>query len=498
MNPMNAHRLALWAALLGLLCSAAAPAQTVRIAAAAKGEPFPHVWETAFGSGRAVLTLRESWRRNLDAVRAAAGMEYVRFHAIFHDENGVYSRDKQGTPVYNFNQTDRIYDALLQHGVRPYVELSFMPRQLAAGPVFHPFWYRPIVSPPADYRAWGDLVEAFARHLVARYGIDEVAGWYFEVWNEPNLDFWAGDPKFDTYMRLYEASAAALKRVSPRLRVGGPATAQAAWTGRFLNECAQRNLPADFVSTHVYANDRPVDVFGVDGPVDRRTMLPRALEKVFQEVRRSARPATPIHWSEFNASYMNEPEVTDSSYIGPWLAETIAAARGRTELMSFWTFSDDFEEQGIFQSPFYGGFGLINPLGIPKASFHVFRLLHLLGDEFLPGGESNALVTRRRDGRIVVALWNYAEPGQAGPDRTFTLTGAPAGAALVHRVDPEHSSAFERWKQMGSPRSVSLEQQRELEAVAAPAPPERCSVAGGKLTVTVPAHGLAVVELGVH
>lgn len=487
-----------WPLCLILLLSTASAAQVIKIEAGRQGQPLPHFWEQAFGSGRAVLSLRESYRRNLDAVRAATGFRYVRFHAIFHDENGVFALDESGKPVYNFNQTDRIYDGLLARGVKPYVELSFMPRQMAAIPVFHSFWYKPVVSPPADDGAWGALVENFARHLVRRYGIDEVVDWYFEVWNEPNIDFWAGEPKFETYMQLYGASAAAIKRVSPRLRVGGPATAQAAWTGRFLNECARRQWPVDFVSTHVYANDRPKDVFGAEGPVDRRNMLARAIDKVYQEVRRSAHPSVPIHWSEFNASYMNEPEVTDSAFMGPWLAETIARARGKTDLMSYWTFSDDFEEQGIFKSPFYGGFGLMNPQGIPKAAFHAFRILHLLGEEALPGPEDGALVTRRRDGSIVVALWNYAEPGGTGPERRFILEGAPAGAALVHRVDSRHGSPYDRWKQMGSPRSLSLAQQRELEAVAASPPPERHTLKENTLTVAVPAHGLAVVELGVQ
>lgn len=486
------------AAWLLAWCAAAA-GQTVELGAPGRARPFPHFWEQAFGSGRAALSLRESYRKNLERVREATGFRYVRFHAIFHDENGVFSLDSHGKPVINFNQADRIYDGILDRGARPYVELSFMPQRLSAQPpVFHAFWYRPVVSPPADYAAWEALVEAFARHLAARYGEDEVARWYFEVWNEPNIDFWAGEPKFETYMQLYGAAAAAVKRASPRFRVGGPATAQAAWTGRFLDECARRGLPADFVSTHVYANDRPLDVFGAEGPVDRRTMVARAVDKVWQEVRRSARPETPIHWSEFNASYMNEPEVTDSSYIGPWLAETIARAEGKTELMSYWTFSDDFEEQGVFRSPFYGGFGLINPTGIPKAAFHAFRILHLLGDEILSGPGGEAIVTRRRDGRLVVAAWNYAEPGQSGPDRTVTFTGAPAGAALVHRVDAAHGSPYERWKQMGSPQSLSRAQQRELEAVAQPPAPERVAVEGGRLAVRLPAHGLAVIEFGVE
>ena len=143
-----------------------------------------------------------------------------------------------------------------------------------------------------------------------------MAQWYFEVWNEPNIDFWSGQPKESTYYELYDRAARALKRVDPRLRVGGPATAQAAWVDRFIKHCVDSSVPADFVSTHVYANDTAKDVFGTNENIPRSDMVARAVRKVYDEVRGSPRPGLPIHWSEFNASYMNEVEVTDSPFDG--------------------------------------------------------------------------------------------------------------------------------------------------------------------------------------
>ena len=170
----------------------------------------------------------------------------------------MYDEDPAGKPIYNFSYVDQIYDGLLQIGVRPFVELSFMPKKLAAEPqMMQDFWYKPNVSPPKELRKVGRIVRQFAQHLVARYGIDEVSQWYFEVWNEPNLDFWAGVPKEQTYFQLYDPAARALKEVSPRLRVGGPATAQAAWADPSSNTPSKENVPVDFVSTHVYGNDRP-------------------------------------------------------------------------------------------------------------------------------------------------------------------------------------------------------------------------------------------------
>lgn len=483
--------------LIATSCFAQTPNLAVSIDAKAPGKAFPHFWEEAFGSGRAVLSLRDSYRNDLDAVRKITGFEYVRFHGIFHDENGVYSEDAQGRAVYNFNQTDLIYDGLLAHGVKPYVELSFMPRQLASKPAEHAFWYKPVVAPPKDPEKWAALIEAFARHLVERYGLNEVASWYFEVWNEPNIDFWVGEPKYETYCDLYNVTARALKRVSTRLRVGGPATAQAAWTGRFIDHCVKSGAPIDFVSTHVYANDTPQDVFGAEGPVNRRTMLPRAVEKVFQEVKSSARPDLPIHWSEFNASYANEVDVTDSPYMGPWLAMTIAGCDGKVALMSYWSFSDVFEEQGIFKTPYYGGFGLMANHSIPKAAFNVFRLLHGLGGERLSVDSDSALVTRRKDGSLAIALWNYAEPGGTGPASTISLKldGTPAQTATVRRVDAAHGSSLEAWIQMGRPSSPTPDQARRLRSAAAPGKPETVKIVDGRLSVQLPAPGLALVEI---
>src|SRR5208282_1647012 len=221
-----------------------------------------------------------------------------RFHAIFHDEAGEYDEDTNGKPVYNFSYVDQIYDGLLKNGVRPFVELSFMPSKLAAKQTVQAFWYKPIVSPPKDWDKWGDLISQFAQHLIARYGINEVSRWYFEVWNEPNLDFWAGEPKDDTYFRLYDVTAQALKKVDARLRVGGPATAQAAWIEQFLRHCYVNQIPVDFVSTHVYGNDDGKNVLGTSDAIPRTQMVCRAAQKVRNEVRDSVYPRIPIIWSE--------------------------------------------------------------------------------------------------------------------------------------------------------------------------------------------------------
>ncbi len=220
---------------------------------------------------------------------------------------------------------DQIYDGVLANGVRPFIELSFMPSALAASQKPHPFWYKPLPNPPRSYEKWGKLVENFTRHLEDRYGADEVRQWYFEVWNEPNIDFWTGVPAQSTY---YDSTPRryGVKSVDRRLRVGGPATAQAAWVGDFIRYCTEKDIPLDFVTTHVYGNDSAKNALNKDEDVSQAEMVARAARKVFDEVKASPRPDLPIIWSEYNATYMNDPEITDSPFMGPWLANNIRSA----------------------------------------------------------------------------------------------------------------------------------------------------------------------------
>ena len=483
--------------VLHLAAQQATATETIVIDAKAPSHVFPHFWEMMFGSGRAILSLRESYRDDLRAVERITGFQYVRFHAIFHDEVGVYSEDSEGRPVYNFAYVDQIYDGLLANGVRPFIEISFMPNQLAASNLLHAFWYKPNVSPPKDWIRWDNLVAAFVQHLIDRYGLDEVSQWYFEVWNEPNLDFWAGQPKQETYWELYDHTALAVKKINPRLRVGGPATAQAAWVDAFIRHCAEKHIPLDYVSTHVYANDTSQDVFGTQEDIPRDQMVCRAVRKVHNQITASSMPKLPLIWSEFNASYKNEPEVTDAVYMGPWMADTIRQCDGLVESMSYWSFSDVFEEQGVVKTPFYGGYGLVAEDGIPKPAFNAFKMLHQLGEERLDLDSNSVLVTRRRDGELVLAMWNYASPEQSGSLRTITLRlkGTNAKHALISRLDHEHGDVHSTYEKMGSPRYPSQAQIQELRRAADLPPPEKRKFDHGGLTLTLPGQALVLVEL---
>jgi xylan 1,4-beta-xylosidase len=473
------------------------PNLVVIVDANAPSHPFPHFWEKMFGSGRAILSLRESYRHDLREVKQATDFEYVRFHAILHDEVGLYNEDSEGRSAYNFSYVDQIYDGLLANGVRPFIELSFMPNQLAAKNSPHAFWYKPNVSPPKDWARWDNLIAAFTQHLVSRYGIDEVAQWYFEVWNEPNLDFWTGEPKQATYWELYDHTARAIKGINPHLRVGGPATAQAAWVGAFIQHAAENNIPVDFVSTHVYANDPVQGVFGTDEDIPRDKMVCRAVKKVHDEIKASTRPTLPLIWSEFSASYKHEPDVTDSTFMGPWLADTIRQCDGLVDSMSYWTFSDVFEEQGVVQTPFYGGYGLIAAGGIPKPAYNAFKLLHRLGNQRIAVESDSLLLTKRGDGTLILAAWNYVSPGETGTPKTITLQfkNTKPKRALISRLDGDHGDVRPAYEKMGSPRCPTRREVEQLRRAAELPEPETRKLKNNELVLTLPAHGLAVIEL---
>ncbi len=472
--------------------------ETVEIDAAAHTTPLPHFWEHFFGSGRAILSLRESYRQDLRDVKKVTDMGYIRFHAIFQDEVGLYDEDAQGNPVFNFSYVDQIYDGLLANGVRPFVELSFMPKKLASNKdALHAFWYKQNVSPPKDYAKWDEMITQFAKHLIERYGIGEVSQWYFEVWNEPNIDFWAGDPKQATYFELYDHTARALKAVSSKLRVGGPSTAQAAWADAFIKHCSDNKIPVDFVSSHVYGNDKAEDVFGTHEQIPRNRMVCRAIGKVHNQIKASAMPDLPLIWSEFNASYANEPDVTDATYMGPWLADTIRQCDGLVDEMSYWTFSDVFEEQGVVKQPFYGGYGLIAEDGIPKPAYNAFLLLHRLGDERIALSSDDVLATRRKDGTLVLAAWNMADPGTTGPTKEveFKFAHARVSSVEVIRLDPEHGDVHKAYSAMGSPRYPTQEQMEKLRAASRLSAPEKQGAKNASVVIRIPSQGMVLIEV---
>jgi xylan 1,4-beta-xylosidase len=486
--------IALLTSVSGFPCSGQ---QVVDVDLSAQQSPFPHFWEQMFGSGRAILSLREDYRDDLRSVKQITDFRYVRFHGILDDEVGVYTEDEHGNAVYNFAYVDEIYGGLLKNGVRPVVEISFMPRKLAFNPdALHPFWYKPDVSPPKSMERWDALITALARHLVEHFGIDEVAQWYFEMWNEPNIDFWNGIPRQKSYFVMYEHTARDLKAVSSRLRVGGPATAAAAWVPDFLRYVSENDVPIDFVSTHGYADDTVEDLFGTHEQISMNDRVGRAVAKVRTQIGNSARPHLPLLWTEWNVP--GENEVRDTDFVGPALANTIRECDGLVNEMSFWTFSDVFEEGGPIGLPFEGHFGLRAKGGINKPSYYDFSLLHRLGEVRLNNPSPDVLVTKRQDGALVIAIWNLAALDKPSKTKTVRLRFrhlAAGKSAYISRVDNEHSNTLAAYKAVGSPRYPSEEQVAKMNDVTKLAPPVVAALGSGYLDFDLEPNALFLIEV---
>ncbi len=372
------------------------------------------------------------------------GVETVRAHAILCDDLGVY-REVDGEPVHDFSGVDRVYDALLATGLRPVVELSYMPRDLASDPSRTVFAYEAIISPPRDWDRWADLVTALTVHLVDRYGLEEVRDrWSFEVWNEANLDvFWSGSKQ--EYLRLYDVTVAAVRKVDERLVVGGPSSAAAQWVEALLGHAEQTGAPVDFVSTHTYGSP----------PLDLRPILAR-------HGREDAR----IWWTEWGPGSQHFHLVGDSVFAATFLLDGMASSMGRLDALSHWVASDHFEELGRPQRLGHGGFGLLTVGNLRKPRWWALALLDRLGDERLAvtasgdggGGLVSALAARRADGELGVLVWSSSLDQSRIPadpllarDVTVRVAGLAAGSlSLTHwRVDEEHSNVFAAWRALG-------------------------------------------------
>jgi xylan 1,4-beta-xylosidase len=440
------------------------PEAHFRFRLSAPAAPLPHVWEHTVGSCHAPLALRADWQAQLRRCKKELGFRHVRFHGLFGDDLGTLVRHNDRL-IYSFFNADRIIDFLLSVDVRPFVELSFMPAALASGDATI-FSYRGNVTPPADARAWAELVRRLVSHWADRYGPDEVRRWYFEVWNEPNLRaFWAGTRQ--DYFELYRHTALAVKGVDPDLRVGGPATAANAWLPDFLDFCDRNHLPADFVSTHHYPND-PLWSEAQDTESELAGARRGALREWAQAARQQA-GSRPLLYTEWNASSNPRYPRQDEPYAAAFALKTALEVSGLVDAYAFWTFTDIFEENYFPSVPFHGGFGLLNLHGVPKPTYRAFELLHRLGDEQLPAEGSHDTVdawAARSGAQLTVLLTNHALPRQPiAPEHVrVELADAPAPLAVtLERIDDDHANAKAAWLALGQPEYLSADQVQRLE-----------------------------------
>lgn len=504
-------------------------------------------WQFCVGSGHAQLALRTDYLRQLQWIHDELGIRYVRFHGIFCDDMHTLTDLKEMLPFpgaerfseRNFRACGIVYDNVLAAGMKPFVELGFMPRKLAADPDAKGFlYYKPNFSMPKDFSAWKEYLQAFIRFLLHRYGAEEVRSWYFEVWNEPDLgnSFFTGGT--DGYLALYKASAEAIKAVDSMLKVGGPATSASRGVKPFRAYCEQNGIPLDFLSTHQYPGDPIAGVEASGGPEDdtaqahtvelftpdklaaigalldavpgktflsgMRALLadksettdiaPGVFKRNAAIVRKQAE-GYPLIYSEWNANAIFSAYTNDTKKVAAYLVKTALEVAPYVDASSVWCFSDLFEEWHTFVEPFHGGFGLLNQDGIEKPGFWALKLLSLCGDErlVLPDaafdGEIGLAAFRSQTGmQLLLFRQRMKSDPAAAKEATELAIELPAEPknVTVRRIDDEHGNPLAIWetvyKRRNDLNAAEIEDIRTRSAVR----PEPLSFvyADGKLTMS--------------
>ncbi|HEY3704218.1 MAG TPA: beta-xylosidase [Terracidiphilus sp.] len=434
--------------------------------------PVDHFFDLSVGSDYPGTLIRDDSQAQLKLVTGELGFRYIRFHAIFHDVLGTV-RIENGKIVYDWTKIDQLYDDLLARHIKPFVELGFTPKALATSDNSIFYWHGNTSHPKPD--GWRDLVDAFVRHLEQHYGKDEVRTWYFEVWNEPNLaGFWeGGDQK--AYFELYDLTARTIKTADPNLRVGGPSTAGAAWVPEFLAHVKQSGAPVDFVTTHTYGVQG--GFLDENGKSDTKLdPSPDAIigdvRHVREEIAASAFPSLPLFFTEWSTSYTPRDSVHDSYISAPYILSKLKAGQGLVQGMSYWTYTDLFEEPGPPTAPFEGGFGLLNPQGIRKPAYFAYKYLHALDGNSLATYDPRSMLSTK-DGNVTAVIWDFEQPDQKVSNRSFytkviashpatpvhlllTHLGPSTSYRLeVHRTGFHSNDAYTAYVELGSPKQLT-------------------------------------------
>ncbi|WP_152399921.1 GH39 family glycosyl hydrolase [Paenibacillus cellulositrophicus] len=504
-----------------------APARSVEeslvLDADAPGESYEPHWNRLLTAGRAAEGLREDWRKQLAEIQAEQPFQHIRFHGIFNDEMMIYDELGDGTPRYNWSYADELYDFLLGQGIRPFVELGFMPGKLKRSDETL-FWWKGNISPPKDMAKWSELIRQFVRHLVNRYGMEEVRQWYFEVWNEPDAIeiCWSGTK--EEYFEFYAATALAIKSVSPDLRVGGPALNyitvwETDWIQTFLQYCHEHRVDIDFFSFHSYSEYWPGDErSGGLSHTQPPEFFVDTIHKVRERIADSPAEALELHLTEWNFSLYPHNLLHDTMFMAPFIIKNAVDSIGLLQSLGFWTFTDIFEEMRAGDSPFHGGFGLISMHGLKKPSYYAFALLNKLGRRVLARGPY--YIATEENGDIQVLLYNYTHvdslyakgewsgiseqnrydvfESKEALDVSLDIRGLQGGYKVSHyTLDREHGSVFDAWQAMGAPDFPSKDEVAYLRRQSGPdlKVSQIRDASSYTVRVTVPPHGVQLITL---
>ncbi len=467
-----------------------------------KQEALQMPWRNCISVGSAQLLLRNDALQHLAFLQKEFGYRYCRFHGIFDDQMDVVNRNPDKSLTYMWHQVDKVYDALLAIGIRPFVEINPMPTDMASG-TQRMFMYQMNVTPPSSYKEWSDFMTAFGKHLIQRYGIEEVKQWYFEVWNEPNLGgFFSGNQA--EYFKLYSTTAFALKAVDVRLRVGGPATSKINWLNDMIDYCTDNKVPLDFVSTHLYAQDEQIEF-------PNRKNSPYPVGDYFSEnvrlakkiVKNSKRPDLELHFTEFNSLVAKDSasvswsanDNVENLYAASFIVRNMLELDKEVNTMCYWVATDIDDYSGIPHAPFSSNYGLVNNVGIPKSTFNAFSLLRKMEGNVLTVTKSEMADTKAKAkvqpasvptkgkgafavndlGIIRVMLWNqnFLEIANhktwSGTVSLPNLDAKKLYVVVTSSIRAGEGSPFESWKEMGSPQNLTKGQINLLKAHSVPA-----------------------------
>lgn len=408
------------------------------------------------GTGRLGLALTAEYLEELKMVQEEIGFKHIRGHGLFTDDVAIYHEYEENgeTKVeYNYTYIDRIFDSYRRLGIRPFIELGFMPEKLASGTQTI-FYWKGNTTPPKDYMLWTDMVVALLKHLRERYG-EEVLEYPIEVWNEPNLPGFWYKADMQEYFKLFKETFLAIKAYDERFKIGGPAICgvfDAKWITEFLNFCRENGIKPDSVTRHHYTVEFPETVGHYDysklqDPEERLGNLQSTRDIIdsFEEFR-----GLPIHITEFSTSYTPKGVIHDTNLNAAYLAQQLSRLGDMNESYSYWTFGDVFEEQGVPYTPFHGGFGLVAAGCIPKPTFHTFSFYKQLknyGSECVLRDDTAVIV--KSDKGYAGILWNV-NGGEFS--REFEFTAEAGEYTLVTKtVDEECCNPLKLWHDLGEP-----------------------------------------------
>lgn len=440
---------------------------------------FNNQVDYCIGTGRMGLAMQQEYQEQLKMVQEYIGFKHIRGHGLFCDDMAIYQEyevDGEVHVEYNFTYLDRVMDRYRSLGLAPFLELGFMPYKLASGEQTI-FYWKGNTTPPKSYEAWRDMVQALLRHLMERYGEDEVVTWPIEVWNEPNLPGFWEHADMQEYFKLFKETFTAIKEVDGRFKVGGPAVCGGSdkpWIQGFMEFCEQEDIAVDFVSRHHYTTDFPKQE-GHYGYAE--LMYP---DEGFENLHSSREivdsfekyKGLPIHITEFNTSYIPNCPLHDTNQNAAYIAHQLSRLGDDNASYSYWTFGDVFEEQGVPFTPFHGGFGLVANGCIPKPTFWTFVFYKNLKEKenTCVYRDDFTVVVRLADGNYRGIAWNMTRKRS---NQSISLTyefgvNSAEWCLLTKRVDENTCNPLKVWHDLGEPSCPSKAQVTLLQEAAKP------------------------------